>query len=209
MLTTVTTQTELDAALDAKEELIYIESPSGEWLTVTKSDFSRVVARGSSRVEAWDSSRVEAGSFVSVHLHSARATVQGGVVIDITALDLTDPATWLDYRGVKVTDGKALLYKAVDSDLCAGQGYMKTTYPIGETVAAADWEATNQCGHGLHFGVSPIDAAAYFNGDGEPRFLAVEVDAAGVAPLDDKCKARECLVLREVDRWGDPVEVSA
>mgnify|MGYP000219832752 FL=1 len=257
MPTTVTTQTELDAALDAKEDLIYIESPSGVWLTVTKTDSSsveawgssRVVARGSSRVvardssrvvaresssvvardsssvvaressrveardsssvEAWESSRVVACSCVAVHLHSAKATVQGGVVIDITALDLTDPATWLDYRGVKVTDGKALLYKAVDSDLCAGQAYMKTTYQIGEVVTAADWEATKRCGQGLHFGVSPMAAAGYFNGDGEPRFLAVEVDAAGVVPLDDKCKAQSCTVLREVDRWGDPVEVSA
>ena len=66
MSTTVTTQAELDAALAAKDEVIYIESPAGVWLTLTGSGSSRVVAWGSSSVEARGSSRVVARGSSSV-----------------------------------------------------------------------------------------------------------------------------------------------
>ncbi len=97
---TVTTNTELDAALADTVDCIIIDSPSDTLLTVANSGSSRVAARGSSHVEArglstieargsssveaWDSSIVTASKSVTVHLHSAAATVTGGVVIDIT-----------------------------------------------------------------------------------------------------------------------------
>ena len=227
MTTTVTTQTELDAAIERGEEDIVINSPDGVWLTLRGSSHvvawgsshvvawdsshvvawgsSRVEARGSSHVEARGSSHVEAGAYVAVHLWSQRVALTGGVVIDMTALDLDDRDQWTAYHGVKVTDGKAILYKAVDGDLNAGQHYTLTAYPIGGTVTAPDWRDDRDCGGGLHFGVSPTHARQYYNGDGDPRFLAVAVDAATLRPLRDKAKAPSCTVLREVDVHGDEV----
>jgi hypothetical protein len=298
MSTTVTNQTELDAAIKAGSTDIIINSPAGVWLTlnspqsssveargsssvvawgssrVVARESSSVVARGSSSVVAWESSRVEArgsssvvaressrvearesssvvaressrvearGSssvvaresssveawessrvearesssveasrFVAVHLFSKRVTLTGsGVVIDVTELDTTKPADWLDWHGVKVTDGKAIVYKAVDQALTAGQSYTLTKYPIGKKVTAKDWKATQACGYGLHFAPSAADTRTYFNGSGEPRFLAVEIDAEAFIALNDKCKAQSCTVLYEVDIHGDKIEPAA
>src|SRR5690625_2796454 len=218
MTATVHTQAELNAAVAAAEPHIIIDSLAGVWLTLrsdpTKStveawESSQVVARGSSHVEARGSSTVVAGSHVAVHLHSAHATISGGVIIDLTTLDLEDPATWLAYHGVTVADGKVAVYKAVDGDLQAGHGYTLTAYPIGETVTADDWADSRMCGQGLHFGVSPSQARAYYGGDGKPRFLAVEVDVETLIPLGDKCKAAACRVLHEVDLHGDRVDAQA
>jgi hypothetical protein len=265
MPTTVTTQTELDAALTARTSEIWIESEAGVWLTINDSDSSRVEAwdsssveargssrveardsssveardssrveardsssveaRGSSRVEAWDSSRVEArdsssveargssrvvaGKYVSVHLHSASVTLSGGVVIDLTELDLTDSATWIEFHRVNVTDGQAALFKAVDQDFVAGQGHRPTSYTVGSTVVADDWEPIRECGNGLHFGAAPTLAKSYYQGSGEPRFLEVSVPVEGLVVLGDKCKARSCTVVREVDLWGRTVDQPA
>jgi hypothetical protein len=270
MNTTVTTQTELDAAIKAGARDITINSPAGVWLTLTSPPSTRVVAwesssvvaresssvvaRGSSsvvawessrvvawesssvvaresssveawessRVEAWESSRVvargssrvvargsssvEASRFVAVHLFSKKVTLEGnGVIIDVTDIDTTKPADWLDWHGVKVTDGKAIVYKAVDAKLTAGQSYTLTKYPIGKKVTAKDWKATQACGYGLHFASSPAVAKTYFNGSGDPRFLAVEIDATSFIALNDKCKAQSCTVLYEVDIHGGKI----
>ena len=231
MSATVRTQAETDAALKAGEPLIIIDAPSDVWITLTDTgsscveawgssrveawDSSRVVARDSSCVEAWDSScvvalgtsRVEAGRCTAVWLHSQHVTLDAkGATIDMTAIDPSDPATWCDLKGVAVTDGKALVYKAVDADLTAGHGYTPTTYPIGGTVTAPDWRADRSCGHGLHFSPTPRHALAYYSGDGPARYLACEVALNTLVPLNDKCKAPTARVLREVDEWGDPVE---
>jgi|GEM_PF-7022983 len=67
--------------------------------TVTAWDSSTVTAWDSSTVTARDSSTVTATAYVAVHLHSGRAKVEGGHIIDVTALDLTDPATFAAYTG--------------------------------------------------------------------------------------------------------------
>ncbi len=170
---------------------------------VVARDSSSVVARDSSSVVAWDSSRVVAGKFTAVHLHSARATIKGGVLIDLTKLDLNDASVWLDYHGVKVTRaGYATVYKAVLDDWTTGRG-AEWTYSPGATVTAVDFKPTRSCGAGLHFGVSPAHSAGYLTD--ATRFVAVKVKAADLIPLDDKCKAPSCVVLHEVDRFGDRV----
>ena len=167
---------------------------------------SRVEAWESSRVEAWESSRVEAGRWVAVHLWSQRVTLTGdGHVIDMTALDLSDPEVWCAYHGIHVDDGRALLYKAVDSDLRT-TSHIPTTYTIGQEVAATDWQATAQCGHGLHFSPSPSQARSCAVSIVE-RYVAVSAAVADLIPLgDDKCKAPACVVLHEVDQWGDQIK---
>jgi len=76
---------------------------------------AHVEAWGSAHVEAWGSAHVEAresahvvarGSahvvataYVAVHLHSARATVEGGHIIDVSTINLEDVAVWEAYTG--------------------------------------------------------------------------------------------------------------
>ncbi|GLU88894.1 hypothetical protein [Agromyces sp. NBRC 114283] len=168
---------------------------------------SRVEARGSSRVEAWDSSRVVASKYVAIHLHSKKVALSGdGVVIDVSNIDTHTTDDFLAFHGVKVQDGEAILYKAVDADLFAGHGYTKTQYPLGATVTAPDWRPSQACGNGLHFGYRPAVARSYYNGGGAPRFLEVAVRVDGLVALGDKAKAESCRVLREVDIHGDEVQ---
>ena len=226
MTVTVHTQAELDQALADKADAIYIESDAGVWLTVTDSGSSRVVAwdsssveaRGSSRVEARDSSRVvardssrvEASKYVAVHLHSQRVTLSGdGHVIDITAIDLDDPATWCEFHGVKVIDGIAYLYKAVNQQWTTDRG---VDYSPGSTPEAPDWDPSwRDCGKGLHFCDHPMRSLDFLGGRAEDaRFLKVGVRLDELIPLGGKAKARRVVVACvEVDRHGDLVEVTA
>jgi hypothetical protein len=173
---------------------------------------SRVVARESSSVVAWESSSVEAresssveaAKYTAVHLWSQRVTLDAkGAVIDMTAVDLDDSATWVEYHGVKVARGKALVFKAVDDDLTAGRSYIPTEYAIGKTVKATDWRDNKACGHGLHFSPSPSGAKSHH--ESATRFLAVEVSVAKMVALRDKIKAPSCNVLFEVDIHGDKI----
>ena len=175
---------------------------------VEACDSAHVEARGSARVVARDSVRIEASAHVAIHRHSPLVTVCGGVVIDIAALDLTDPATWADYEGVHVRDGVAVVYKATSPELMAGQRNTPTHYAIGSTVVAGDWDPAPWCGNGLHFSPHPRLAAANYQGH-EPRdqvrYLACEIDITDAVPLGDKIKSESCRVLHEVDINGAPI----
>jgi len=164
-----------------------------------------VEAFGSASVQAFGRSTVTASPHVAVHLHSAQASVTGGVLIDLTTLDLTDPASWCTHHGVTVADGIATLHKALDADLTAGHSYGRpTTYPVGETVTAADWRDDLECGGGLHLSPVPAQATAYH--DSAVRWVACEVPVNQIRPIVDggtpKCKVPQVLVVREVDRFG-------
>jgi hypothetical protein len=255
MSVTVRTQTELDAALAAGEATIYIESPAGVWLSLTKTGSSHVVAWGSAHVvaresahveawgsahvearesahveawesahvEAWESAHVEAresahvvarGSahvvaapYVAIHLHSQRVTLSGGVVIDMTTVDESDPQTWCDLHGVTVKRGVASLFKALDGELCAGHSYTTTKYEVGKRVTAADWRNDGECGGGLHLGPTTSHATNYRTG--AKRWVRVEVKVADLRPIvggTAKCKVKSCKVVAEVDRWGVEVK---
>ena len=175
--------------------------------SVEARDSSSVEAWGSSSVEAWDSSSVEAGPWVAVHLWSQRVTLTGdGHLIDMTTVDLADPATWCSYHGVTVTDGIVTLYKAVDNKWTTGRG---ADYSPGSMPEAPDWRADDQCGGGLHFGPTPRHARDY-----QPRasrFVEVGVRLDEMRPIASdgtvaKCKARRVVVAcREVTIDGAPV----
>lgn len=174
------------------------------WATVWASGSATVWATGSVTVWAWGSAIVRAGSHVAVHLYSRSATVHGGVVIDHTAMDLTDPAQWCDYYGVAVVDGTAVVVKYVGPDLTSHHG---TVYPVGETVTAPDYNGRPECGGGLHFAATPAQAVEQSMGAVEGgRWLECEIDTARAVGVDGKIKAASCRVLREVDAMGRPVE---
>ena len=99
MSITVTTQAELDVVTKAGEQHIIIDSPAGVWLTLRTPESAHVVAWGSAHVEAWGSAHVVATAYVAVHLHSARATVEGGHIIDVSTINLEDVAVWEAYTG--------------------------------------------------------------------------------------------------------------
>ena len=173
---------------------------------------AHVEAWGSTHVEAWESSHVVASSLVAVHLHSTRVRVEGGVVIDVAALELTDAATWCDFHGVSVVDDVATLFKALDDEFAAGHGYHPTTYTVGASMVCDDWTPTNDCGGGFHLGPTTSHATAY-RPDAK-RWVRVEVPLSDLRPILDgtpKCKARTCRVVAEVDRWGVdvPAEVTS
>ena len=188
MSVTVKTQAELNAALAAKADIIYVDSPAGVWLYVSATDSSSVVA----------------GAYVAVHLHSQHVTLSGGVAIDLTKLDLTDPATWCEFHGVTVQGGNAILYKAVDKDWCAGHAHKLTMYEPGTTVTAPDWIDSGNCGNGLHICPTPMQARDHY--PSAARFVEVSVPVVSLRPIDEsKCKAPTVVVLREVDLWRDEV----
>ena len=213
-MTTVKTQAEFDAALkalDGKHGYIDIESERGVWIEVRSSgsatvrayDSATVRAYGSATVRAYDSATVRAYDsatvaatpHVAVHLHSARANVEGGVVIDVTHVNDSAEA-WVEHHGITVTGGKAIVFKAVDDELESGRGF---AYPIGETVTDKRWRDDNKCGGGLHFSPLPVHALDYFSD--ATRFLACEVDVADLRVIPGgtpKCKAKSARVLHEV-----------
>ena len=147
-----------------------------------------------------------ASYMVAVHKHSQRAVVIGGVVIKVQAP--TMPAEWADYYGAQITEGVAIVYKAVRGDLRSARGFQ---YALGATAEAADWDDGRvECGGGLHFSPTPLHALSFDSA--ATRFLACPVALADMrAPhaLDqypEKIKARRiCGPIYEVDRYGKPV----
>ncbi|MDR3068641.1 MAG: hypothetical protein LBU50_03975 [Cellulomonas sp.] len=205
----VTTQDELDTALAAADDTtVIIDSPVGTSIEV--GDSSHVVARGSSHVVAWGSSHVDAGRYVSVHLHSQLVELSGGVVIDMTQVDLDDTDTWVELTGASADGDDLLLYKATGPDLTTGAGYIATTWAVGETVVASDWAPDRRCGWGLHVSAHPCQAVAYRPDAEASRMLLVRVARAEVITLGtDKVKVPCCTVVREVALDGSELEVVA
>lgn len=84
MITVVTTQKELDAAIERGEESIVIDSPPSVRLQLRGSGrvasvgSSRVDAWGSTTVDAWDSSHVTTWDTAHVRLRSPAATATVG-----------------------------------------------------------------------------------------------------------------------------------
>ena len=172
--------------------------------TVRAYGSSTVTATGSSTVRAYGSSTVTASPCVAVHLHSGLATIDGGVVIDVTTVNDT-AEKWCADHGVEVTDGIATVYKAVSDQWTTSRG---ADYSPGSTPEVTDWFDDAQCGRGLHFGPTPAHALAYL--PDATRFVAVGVELATLRPIPGgtaKCKApkvvRACV---EVDLDGNEVE---
>jgi hypothetical protein len=136
--------------------------------------------------------------YTALFRHDDTVTLTGGVVIEVPKLTDSDPGEWCDYYGVTREDGTAVVFKAVDGDLCAH--YDGTRYDVGATVEATDWDGVAECGGGLHFGPTPRHARKYNRS--ASRFLACRVLLSETVTLGDKVKSRACEVLHEVDRDG-------
>ena len=211
----VTTQGQLDKALaDGHTDLI-VDAPDGPRLEIRHDGLvrlwgsSRAVLRESSSAELWESSRAELRKHTCVHVWSKRATLTGpGHIIDMTDLDHTKLEDWLDYNNITVAeDGLLHLFKAVDGNLCSVYSRGEFAYEIGATVKPARWEDGHGCGHGIHLCPSPRHARNHFRG--ATRFIEVTCTLEDFRCIDwSKGKAREAVVVREVDIDGAPIAES-
>ena len=177
--------------------------------TVRAYGSATVRASGSATVQASDSATVRAAPYVAVHLLSAHATVSGGVVIDIAALDQNDPRTWCELHGVTIdNEGNAHLYKAVDDNFTAGHSWTPTVYTLGSDPRCDEWLDNNDCGGGLH--VCPTAWHARNHYSDATSYLEVTAPLTSIRPIDaTKCKAPTVHVLREVDLDMRPVREAA
>jgi hypothetical protein len=139
-----------------------------------------VQAWDSASVQAWDSASVRASKYVATHRLSPKATVQGGVIIEVPPID--SPEVWLEYHGVEAADGIVTLYKAVDDDWHTRGGYCLPdgsvcSYEPGTQPAAADFNpAPRDCGAGLHGCPTPGRARGYLSFDvRSPHYIALPV----------------------------------
>lgn len=187
---------------------------------VVAYDYSRVKAYDFAQVKAVDEARVEAYGFAQVMAYNWVRVIGHGNARLICMSDeaklyttenaciVTPPQTakeYVDHYGIEVRDGYAILYKAVDRNLCAF--YDKTfKYRIGETVTAeCDPSPNVSCSKGLHvayknwaikFGMENFE-------DGKFRLLEVAVPLDKiVVPRhgDGKVRTSELKVLREVPK---------
>lgn len=211
---TVRTQREVDNALAGDATRICIDSTDGAWIHLSSSNYrptAHVEARDSARVVAWDGAHVVAAKYTAVHLHSQHVQLDAnGAVIDMTSIDISDPHEWCVVRGVKTETIEteigaveiAWVYKAVNDAWTTDRG---TIYNPGSTPEAPDWEPTDKCGRGLHFGVTPSHSAEYYTE--ATRYVRCGVSLDECVGVGDKLKARRVLIpCVEVDRYG--MEVS-
>jgi len=178
---------------------------------VTACDSSQVMAYGSSQVMAYDSSQIRASRYVAVTRQPRHSgLVVGGTVIVVPVP--TTPAEWCDVRGIEPNDGVVILFKAVRSDYRSGHGM---SYAPGSMPEAQDWDGGEaECGGGLHFCATPVEAAGF---DSEAtRYVACPVSLADIADpkptagYPNKIKARRvCAPCWEVDVDGNRIETTA
>jgi len=201
-MATVTTQKELDTAIKAGDRDIVIRSPRGVWLEIAGS--ASVRAYGSASVSASGSASVRASAKVAVHLHSGRATITGGVLIDHTNLDLTRLQDWADYHGVTIKGDTITLFKALGPDLTSGIGYGRPiVWTVGTEVTATDWKPYADCGNGLHLSPTPHHATTY--NETATRWVRCEAPVASIVIIPGgtaKCKAPSVRVVAECDVHG-------
>ncbi len=175
---------------------------------------SSVEARGNSSVKAWGNVfvrlfnclKIEISISVIVMRHNKKIKVDGGTVID--GLKPQNAREWCDFYGIKINNGKAVLFKAVDInyDSYRGFSYSPRTIPV-----APDWDGgKKECGNGLHFSSHPRIANSFFNS--AVRFLACPINLSDIAVHPDgkypkKIKARGCCdPIWEVDINGKEIK---
>ena len=172
--------------------------------SVTAYDSASVRAYDSASVRAYDSASVRASKFVAVQSHPTTfgsPKVVGGVLITIP--EIKTVAEWLDFHGVEVKRGIAVLFKAVDDDYSTDYARRAgIAYAPGNKPAAPDWNGRPECGGGLHLSPRPVMALTY--NPTATRYVACPVKVADVVLIDDKVKApRIARPVYEVDVDGD------
>jgi len=230
----VRTQAELDAAIARQVQdsnILIVVCGDGRFVIVTGSPTMVSWGQSSPRMESWGQS---SPTMVSWEQSSPRmvswgqSSVTGKVgcysqptlwrygssKIDIPGATILEPPEvktaeeWLDYYGIEVKKGVAVLYKAVDDEFISSRNF---AYKPGTKPKCDDWDPSPDrlCGGGLHFCPAPSVALAY-NSDAT-KFVAcpVKVDSIVVyesAHVSDKVRAPEVAkTVWECTINGDPV----
>ena len=206
----VTTQAEMNAAIErqktdpgARIEVSGSATVTAyDSATVTAYGSATVSASGSARVYAYDSATVYAYGFVTVLRLSPTVVLTGG-----RSPDFSTPLGWCEYAGAEEASAETrILYKGLDSEFRSAHG---TVYLPGTEVVAPDWDdGAAECGGGLHFCASA--AATLQFADDAAKFVACEVALADMAAHEfpqypSKIKARAFRVLYECDVHGERV----
>jgi len=175
--------------------------------TATLRGNSTATLRGNAAARAFDWTTVESKSPSAVLLsHSDEVNVVG----DPRQLAMQNPqsvAEWLEFYGIEVEDGVAILYKAVGRNYHSRNGIH---YTPGSEPVAPDWDGgVRECGGGLHFSPHP-QFALDFRPDAE-HFLACPVKVEDIAfhpngNYPQKVKARGlCGPAVEVNGDGEAI----
>ena len=200
---------------------------------VTARENSQVTARENSQVTAWENSQVTArgnsqvtargNSFIRAYNGKITIVSKSAVLMVMPEFDgkiinkvgatvvyapIIDSAEkWLDFYGVPVKNGKAVLYKAVDNDYSTDYARrVDIFYKPGASPKAPDWNPEPECGGGLHFSAHPQIALDY--NISATKFVACPVLISEIvvhypAQYPDKVKApRVAGKCYEVDRNG-------
>jgi hypothetical protein len=166
-----------------------------------------VDARRSVTVETWESAivRDQGAAEVRPWGHSVVVSRRSGKAEQARHGRPRSAEQWCELNGVEASDGVAVLFKAVDAEFRSDHGL---SYAPGTRPAAPDWDATDECGGGLHLVARPFHALEYAL---QPRrYVACPVrleDVALVRPAHGtKVKARRaCAPAYEVSEEGDPL----
>jgi len=141
---------------------------------VRASGSSQVRASGSSQVTAYDSSQVTASKYVAVTKNGNRVKATGGVQINY--IPPQNLAEWMEEYSIQVTDGVAIVYKAVGSDFKSQRGEY---YTPGTTPECDRWDTSVECGGGLHVCGTPHHALGFYVE--AKRFVALPVVVDSIA----------------------------
>ncbi len=142
----------------------------------------------------------------------AKLSIPGATILKVPTI--TMPEEWCDYYGVKVTRGKAILFKAVDGAFASAHltpSGDHLVYAPASTPEAPDWDGPKrECGGGIHLSPSPLAALTFF--PEATRFVGCPVRLADIVVHKDaeypaKVKARQIAPpgCFEVDRDGEPI----
>lgn len=123
-----------------------------------------------------------------------------------TSPELSDtPAStleWCQEHDVRITDGQAVMYKAVND---FDESVHGTHYTPGTTASCDDFVADGQKGHGLHFSPTPGQARLFAPSATQIAEVLVPVGDIDIIS-DDKVKApaAECVRRRALDSLPEP-----
>lgn len=184
---------------------------------------SQVLAQGAVDVVAYDQAIVRcAGNSVTVQA-SSTCTVVWDARIDpkVQSTCVTHPLRtsetveqWCKANLCQVTQvlggsDYVVLYKAVNKSF---NSFWGANYAPGTETVAADWDGgVVECGKGLHFSATPLEAKTHFLSSS--RYIACRVliedlslPREGIFLYPNKIKAKRCFNLYECDLLGEPIQ---
>ena len=173
----------------------HIETRETSTLEAKAYQYSRVLTRGKINVKAH--------TLTTVISYDNLCNAEGGNHIII---DLSTPAAWCGFYGVKTEDDKALLFKGVNSNFKSERGgeYTPKTIP-----KCSNWDGGKiECGAGYHVSPSPKMTLEFCT---PSKFVAGWVNFSDMAvhPNGDypqKCKIHKyASPVWECDENGEPV----